>query len=188
MTLLNLVPGLYIGILSVISLYGFHKVLMVWRLYKYRHQPQTVATKLPTAASNHTLPRVTVQLPVYNEMYVVERLLKAVAQLEYPPDRLQIQVLDDSTDETQQICQRKVAELKQRHLDIDYIHRPHRQGFKAGALAYGLHWATGELVMIFDADFVPPANTLLQMVDHFLNPQWAWCKLDGYTLINNTPS
>ncbi len=170
MTLLELVPGLYIGILSVISVYGFHKVLMVWRFYQYRHQPQTIAAKPPTAFSQHTLPKVTVQLPVYNEMYVVDRLLEAVARLKYPPDRLQIQVLDDSTDETQQICQSKVAELKQRHLDIDYIHRSHRQGFKAGALAYGLRRATGELVMIFDADFVPPPNTLLQMVDHFSDP------------------
>ena len=170
MTLLELVPGLYIGILSVISLYGFHKLLMVWRFYKYCHQLQSPSPQPTTAFTQSTLPKVTVQLPVYNEMYVVERLLEAVAQLKYPSDRLQIQVLDDSTDETQRICRRKVAELKQHPLNIDYIHRSHRQGFKAGALAYGLEQATGELVMIFDADFVPSPDTLLQMVNHFSDP------------------
>jgi len=147
---------------------------MVWRFYKYREKDNATYCALgskPTRAFYHqTLPKVTVQLPVFNEMYVVERLLDAVAQLKYPLDRLEIQVLDDSTDETQQICQRKVAELKQRHLNIAYIHRPHRQGFKAGALAYGLQRASGELVMIFDADFVPAPDTLLQMVDYFADP------------------
>ncbi len=166
---IEIVPGLYISILSVISLYGFHKVFMIWRFYKYRHQPRTDPFK-SLAFSEQTLPKVTVQLPIFNEMYVADRLLEAVAQLKYPPDRLQIQVLDDSTDETQQICLDKVTELKQRHIDIDYIYRPHRQGFKAGALAHGLHWASGELVMIFDADFVPAPDTLLKMVDHFCDP------------------
>ncbi|MEO1621999.1 MAG: glycosyltransferase [Cyanobacteria bacterium J06632_3] len=164
--LLEITPIVYLGILSVISLYGFHKVLMIWRYYKYR----TVSAKTLQAFSDADLPKVTVQLPIFNELYVAERLLNAVAQLKYPLDKLEIQVLDDSTDETQQLCQEKVQALRQQNLNIRYIQRSHRKGFKAGALAYGLQQATGELIMIFDADFVPRPETLLQMVDYFADP------------------
>lgn len=162
----EMVPILYLGILSVIAIYGFHKVLMIWRFYKYRTRPLKSVSPFPT----ESLPMVTVQLPIFNEMYVVERLLDAIAQLKYPPDKLEIQVLDDSTDETQQICQRKVAHLQRQNINIEYIHRSNRQGFKAGALAHGLQRAVGELVLIFDADFVPAPDTLLNMVDCFADP------------------
>jgi hypothetical protein len=121
------------------------------------------------------LPAVTVQLPLFNEMYVVERLLDSVVAIRYPRDRFQVQVLDDSTDETQEICKRKVAELRARHpeLDIEYIHRTDRTGFKAGALENGLHSAKGELVMIFDADFLPRADILEQTVHRFVDPKVA---------------
>ncbi len=165
-TLLDITPILYLSILSVISLYGFHKVLMIWRYYKYR----TAMTKAWPSFGYQNLPRVTVQLPIFNELYVAERLLAAVEQLKYPADKLQIQVLDDSTDETQQLCQRQVQALQQQNFDISYIQRPHRKGFKAGALAYGLQQASGELILIFDADFVPRPETLLQMVDYFADP------------------
>lgn len=168
-SLLEIVPVVYIGILSIISLYGFHKILTIWRFYKYRKQPKTATLKVANTFEYHRLPKVTVQLPIFNEMYVAERLLEAIAQLKYPSDKLDIQVLDDSTDETQKIVQRKVAQLKQQ-LNIHYIHRPHRCGFKAGALAYGLQRADSELVMIFDADFVPQPETLLNMVDCFTDP------------------
>lgn len=185
-----MVPILYLGILSVISLYGFHKVLMIWRFYQHRTQP----LKSFGAFSDETLPMVTVQLPIFNEVYVVERLLDAIAQLHYPPHRLEIQLLDDSTDETQQIAQRKVAAMQQQNINIHYIHRPHRKGFKAGALAYGLRQAAGELVMIFDADFVPAPDTLLKMVDHFADPtigmvQARWVHLNRqYSLLTEVQS
>ena len=115
------------------------------------------------------------QLPLYNEMYVVERLLDAVALIRYPRDRFQIQVLDDCTDETQEICKRKIAELAVRfpELDVEYIHRTDRTGFKAGALDNGLQTAKGEFILIFDADFVPTADILERTIDHFSDPKVA---------------
>ncbi|NJM96166.1 MAG: glycosyltransferase [Phormidesmis sp. RL_2_1] len=164
--LFGMIPILYLGLLSVISLYGFHKVFTVWRFYQHRAD---LVKPLYTFETDE-LPKVTVQLPIFNEMYVVERLLGAIAQFNYPPEKLQIQVLDDSTDETQQICQQQVRKLQQNGFNIDYLHRTNRQGFKAGALAQGLKQATGELVMILDADFIPSASILLQMVDYFSDP------------------
>ncbi|MGC1217336.1 MAG: glycosyltransferase [Phormidesmis sp.] len=180
--LLEMTPVIYLGVLSVISLYGFHKVLMIWRFYKYQATGVQVLFPFDRQADwqagwqpdrqpdRQALPLVTVQLPIFNELYVAERLLDAIANLQYPPGKLEIQVLDDSTDETQQLCQQKVAALKQQGLNIHYIQRSHRRGFKAGALDYGLQQAAGELIIIFDADFVPRPNTLLQMVDYFVDP------------------
>jgi cellulose synthase/poly-beta-1,6-N-acetylglucosamine synthase-like glycosyltransferase len=154
----------YLGILVVLAMYGFHRSVLVY-LY-YRHK-----SRAPKPAGTfEELPRVTVQLPMFNEMYVVERLLDAVARIDYPRDRFQIQVLDDSTDETQQICGRKVAELQKQGLDVEYVHRTDRTGFKAGALENGLKTATGEFVLIFDADFVPNPDILQHTVHFFTDP------------------
>ncbi len=163
----GVIPELYLGILTLIAVYSFHKISIIWRYYLHRRRDIPPLYRF----SDAELPQVTIQLPLFNEMYVVDRLLEAVAALEYPVDKLQIQVLDDSTDETREICRAKVRELKQRHLNIDYIHRCDRKGYKAGALAYGLQSATGDLVMIFDADFVPTPDTLLNMVHYFANPK-----------------
>ena len=165
--LLDVTPYLYLGILSIISVYGFHKVLMIWRFYRHKHD----ATYVLKPFEWENLPSVTVQLPIFNELYVVERLLDAIALLEYPKEKLEIQVLDDSTDETRSLCETKAKALKQQGLNIKYIHRSHRKGFKAGALAYGLERAKGELIMIFDADFVPKPHTLLNMVNNFADPR-----------------
>ncbi|QMW01579.1 cellulose synthase family protein [Spirosoma foliorum] len=119
------------------------------------------------------LPRVTVQLPVYNELYVVDRLIDAVVQLNYPKDKLDIQILDDSTDETVWLIARKVATYQQLGFDIQHIQRPDRTGFKAGALAYGLNVAKGEFIAIFDADFVPDPEFLIKAIPHFTDPQVA---------------
>src|SRR6185312_1888125 len=123
--------------------------------------PQPIARFDPTK-----LPVVTVQLPLFNEMYVASRLLDAIAQLEYPRDKLEIQVLDDSTDETQSICRAKVEELAQEGLDIHYIHRVDRTGFKAGALEHGLKFARGEFARVLAPDLRPtPGST--GRTDHF---------------------
>ena len=119
------------------------------------------------------LPRVTVQLPVYNELYVVERLIDAVVQIKYPKDKLDIQVLDDSSDETVAMIARKVEEYKKQGFAIEHIRRPERTGFKAGALAYGLTLAKGEFVAIFDADFVPDPEFLLKTIPHFVDSKVA---------------
>ncbi|MEP7108572.1 MAG: cellulose synthase family protein [Ferruginibacter sp.] len=135
-----------------------------------------------------TLPMVTVQLPVYNEKYVAERLIDCIAKLDYPAGKLEIQVLDDSTDETVRIIAGKVARLKG-ILDIKHLHRTNRSGYKAGALKEGLAIASGELIAIFDADFLPERNFLLKTVPHFINERvgmvqtrWSWIN-KSYSLI-----
>ena len=161
--------ALYLVILIALAVYGFHRSSLVYLYYRYRDKQPVEAGKFAE------LPAVTVQLPLFNEMYVAERLLDAVAAIRYPRDRFQIQVLDDSTDETRDICRRKIAELIVRYpdLDIEYVHRIDRTGFKAGALENGLHTAKGELTLIFDADFVPNADILERTVHHFLDPKVA---------------
>jgi hypothetical protein len=112
-------------------------------------------------------PRVTVQLPIYNERYVVERLIAAVGCLDYPSDRLEIQVLDDSTDQTTDLAGAAVRRLQERGLRATHLHRADRQGFKAGALEAGTRVAVGELLAVFDADFMPPSDFLMRLVPHF---------------------
>src|SRR4051812_37461070 len=151
----------YFLVLLILSIYGSHRYVMAYLYYKYKGN-------LPAPRSRFAeLPRVTIQLPVFNEMYVVERLIDAVARIHYPRERLEVQVLDDSTDETQGIARAKVARLREQGLDITYIHRDHRDGFKAGALQEGLRRARGEYVAVFDADFVPAPDFLLRSVNYF---------------------
>src|SRR3954468_14300399 len=122
MELSGFVVGTYLVVLLVLAFYGFHRSSLVWLYYRHRDK-----SPRPLGAFSD-LPAVTVQLPLYNEMYVVERLLDSVAEIRYPRDRFQVQVLDDSTDETQEICKRKIAELAQRfpELDVEYVHRVDR--------------------------------------------------------------
>ena len=169
MLLPNIVTHAYDLLLSIIALYSLHRLLIIWRFYRHRD----LSSEPSRYYADVDLPRITIQLPIFNEMYVVERLLQAVSRLNYPSDKLEIQVLDDSTDETRAVCQQQVHQLKQQNLDIYHIHRQQRQGFKAGALKQGLTFATGELVAIFDADFVPPPDTLLKLVHHFSDPNVA---------------
>ncbi len=114
-------------------------------------------------------PFVTIQLPIYNELYVVERLIQQVAQIDYPKDRFEIQVLDDSTDETTQIIQNVIQDLKDSNVKIDLVQRPNRVGFKAGALAYGMKICQGEFIAIFDADFLPEKDFLKKTIPYFQN-------------------
>jgi cellulose synthase/poly-beta-1,6-N-acetylglucosamine synthase-like glycosyltransferase len=115
----------------------------------------------------HSLPSVTVQLPIFNERYVAERLLNACAALDYPRELLEFQALDDSTDDTRALVARTVARLRDGGLNVTHIHRPHREGFKAGALANGLASAHGEFIAVFDADFVPPPDFLRRILPYF---------------------
>src|SRR5450631_2214867 len=159
-----LVP--YFAVLIVLSLYGLHRYHMIRGYVKYRKQ-------MPTEAPQKfaQLPRVTIQLPLYNEQYVVERLLEETSKIDYPHELLQIQVLDDSTDSTDPFTRALVAEYQAAGLPIEYIHRTHRHGYKAGALQNGLKTATGEIVAIFDADFIPPVDFLRRTVDYFADPK-----------------
>ncbi len=155
----------YCSIVAVLGIYGLHRYLLL-RLFQ-RHRGETVA---PSARFVH-LPPVTIQLPLYNEYHVVERLLDTVAQIDYPRDQLQIQVLDDSTDATSDRARQRCEQLRADGLNIDYLHRTHRTGFKAGALAAGLASATGEFVLILDADFVPPSDLLHSTIHYFTDPR-----------------
>ncbi len=156
----------YFAVLIVLSCYGLHRYEMIRGYWKHRKMLSETAP-----ATFAELPRVTVQLPIYNERYVVERLLEAASKINYPLHLLQIQVLDDSTDETHPFTERLVGEYRAAGLPIEYIHRTNREGYKAGALQNGLRTATGEIVAIFDADFVPPPDFLERTVQHFADPQ-----------------
>ncbi len=156
----------YFAVLIVLSGYGLHRYEMIRGYWKHR---RNILEEPPRRFEQ--LPRVTIQLPVYNERYVVERLLEETAKIDYPRELLQIQVLDDSTDDTHPFTERLVAEYQAAGLPIEYIHRSNRQGYKAGALQNGLKTATGEIVAIFDADFVPPADFLQRTVHFFADPK-----------------
>jgi cellulose synthase/poly-beta-1,6-N-acetylglucosamine synthase-like glycosyltransferase len=162
-----LVIGSYFGILMLLSIYGFYRFRLVYVFLRYRHLKLTPAGQF----AESELPRVTVQLPIFNEVYVVERLLEAVTGLDYPRHLLEIQVLDDSVDETAEIAQQAVKRYQTQGHHITYIHREDRAGFKAGALANGLKQATGEFIAIFDADFIPRPDTLPKMIHFFTDPR-----------------
>ena len=155
----------YFAVLLALAVLGAHRYLMVFLYYRYRHRRPEPKGRFAS------LPVVTVQLPVYNELYVVERLIDAVCRLDYPRERLEIQVLDDSTDETSEIARRRIDYHRQSGIDIHHIHRRDRTGFKAGALAAGLTRARGELIAIFDADFVPEPSFLEDVVHQFVDPK-----------------
>jgi cellulose synthase/poly-beta-1,6-N-acetylglucosamine synthase-like glycosyltransferase len=157
----TLLIGAYFIVIAVLAVYGFHRsqlLYILWRTRKNAPVPKELFQEKPL---------VTIQLPMFNELYVAERLLDAVALIEYPRDRLEIQVLDDSIDETRELMKKKCEALRAKGLDVIYLHRTDRSGFKAGALEAGLAVAKGEFVAIFDADFIPPPTLLLEMIDHF---------------------
>ncbi len=155
----------YFGILLVLSVYGLHRYETMRRYIKHRRKlPQSAPGKF-----DH-LPKVTIQLPLYNERFVVKRLLEEVIKIEYPRELLQIQVLDDSTDDTHAYTERLCNEYEAAGFTIEYRHRSNRKGFKAGALQEGLSTATGELIAIFDADFLPPPEFLMRTVHFFVDP------------------
>ena len=153
----------YCLIITFLSIYGIHRYQLLRLFYRHRQTP------VPKPKSFEQLPAITVQLPLYNEYHVVERLLEAVGQLDYPRDRFQIQVLDDSLDETCDKARRGVERLATQGLDIEYLGRRERHGFKAGALAAGLKQSRGEFILILDADFVPPPDILQRAIHHFTN-------------------
>ncbi|MBZ5584145.1 MAG: glycosyltransferase [Acidobacteriia bacterium] len=155
----------YFTILAILSVYGVHRYDIIRTYFKHREK----ATGEPPRRFEQ-LPPVTIQLPLYNERYVVERLIEEVVKIEYPRERLQIQVLDDSTDDTGPFAEALVERYRLLGYPIEYHHRSNRHGFKAGALQEGLQTAIGEFVAIFDADFCPPADFLQRTVHFFADP------------------
>ena len=159
---------LYFSVLLILCAYGVHRAHLVFECIRRRRQLLDAVRTPPLDEA--ALPTVTVQLPLYNEATVVARLLEAAGRMDYPRDRFEIQVLDDSSDETTTIAEAKVRELRAAGINAEYVRRPNRVGYKAGALDYGLGTATGELIAIFDADFVPQPEFLRAVVGHFRDP------------------
>ena len=157
----------YFIITTILALYGLHNLITTIMYLRMK----TPAKRRTETQPVKEWPPVTVQLPIFNEKYTVERLLRAVTRLDYPADRLQIQVLDDSTDDTYDLLKQLVAEYRARGVNIELIHRVDRRGYKAGALQNGLQTTTGELIAIFDADFVPKPDWLKRTVPPFQNPK-----------------
>ncbi|HVU47751.1 MAG TPA: cellulose synthase family protein [Terracidiphilus sp.] len=156
----------YFAVMIVLSIYGIHRYTMCYQYFKYRRNYN------PNPPRHFDeLPMVTVQLPIFNEQFVIDRLVESVCAMDYPREKLEIQVLDDSTDETVDVASGIVERYAALGHPIVYIHRTNRHGFKAGALDAGLKIAKGEFVAIFDADFVPPTDWLMRVVHHFAEPE-----------------
>jgi cellulose synthase/poly-beta-1,6-N-acetylglucosamine synthase-like glycosyltransferase len=155
----------YFFVLIILAIYGWHRYYLVYLYMRYRDKEPKAGAPLDP------LPVVTIQLPLYNELYVADRLIEAVCKIEYPRDLLEVQVLDDSTDETRSVAEMSVRRLAAQGVDIKYYHRTERKGFKAGALEAGMMVARGELMAIFDADFIPPPDFLHRLLPHFSDPR-----------------
>jgi cellulose synthase/poly-beta-1,6-N-acetylglucosamine synthase-like glycosyltransferase len=161
-----LVP--YFIVLILLASYGMHRYVLVYLYYKNRKNRTT-----EPAGHFEELPQVTVQLPMFNERYVAERLIDCICKLKYPAEKIDIQVLDDSTDETAGVVRDLVERYAALGHSISYHHRTNREGFKAGALQEGMKTAKGEFIAIFDADFTPPEDFLLRTIHHFADPKIA---------------
>lgn len=159
--------SIYTLALVFIFAYSLVQLHLVTRYIRFHRKKRAKNEAPPAPIPENKLPPVTVQLPVYNEMYVVERLIDQIAGFDYPKNKLQIQVLDDSTDETLEISRNKVEEWQGKGFDIQLLHRTDRSGFKAGALKEGMNSAKGEYIAIFDADFVPEPDFLKRTLPYF---------------------
>ncbi|MEO0089206.1 MAG: cellulose synthase family protein [candidate division WOR-3 bacterium] len=157
----TLILILYFVILAILSLYGIHRYFLIFLYLKGRKKV------IKPKSYFKELPKVTIQLPIYNEKFVCERLINSVCQIDYPLDKLEIQVLDDSTDETQEILKRLVKKYQEKGINIKYFHRNNREGYKAGALQRGLMKAEGDFIAVFDADFIVPRDFLLKTIHYF---------------------
>jgi cellulose synthase/poly-beta-1,6-N-acetylglucosamine synthase-like glycosyltransferase len=174
----SLLLTIYFIALTILFGFGIHGIVL---LYYYR---KTKLQDTQEVEQKGDWPLVTIQLPMFNELYVVERLIGSICEIDYPKDKLEIQVLDDSTDETQALAKKLCLEYEAKGFDISYIHRVDRTGYKAGALKEGLKIAKGEFVAIFDADFVPKKDFLKRTVPHFQNEkvgmvQTRWEHING---------
>ena len=165
--MVELVIVFYCTSLLLIFLFSIGQLHLTWHYLKSTKEDKKIFKELPA----ENLPLVTVQLPIYNEKYVVRRLLKAISSFTYPKEKLEIQVLDDSTDETKDIIAKEVRKYQSQGINISHIMRPERIGFKAGALAYGTEIAKGEYIAIFDSDFLPREDFLLKTIPQFDHPE-----------------
>jgi cellulose synthase/poly-beta-1,6-N-acetylglucosamine synthase-like glycosyltransferase len=180
---LRLIEILYVLSATLLAVYGYNSLILAW-LRVTRHKPIPVKK----FDEDKDWPTVTVQIPVYNERYVVDRLIEAVGNLIYPRDRLHIQVLDDSDDITSDIIAHAVKNQQLQGLDIEHIQRVDRSGYKGGALEFGLGSAKGEFIAIFDADFLPPPEFLLQIMPYYQDKPQMGCLQARWGHINRDAS
>lgn len=182
---------LYLGVLAMLSVYGLHRyyiLYLFYRYYKRGNRPE------PPPLAREDYPTVTIQLPIFNEYYVAARVIDSAGDVDYPKDRLTIQILDDSTDDTQEITKEAASRLRAKGFNVEYIHRVDRVGFKAGALKAGVEKTTDELIAVFDADFIIPSDFLTRVVPHFQNErvgmvQARWGYLNrNYSLLTRVES
>jgi cellulose synthase/poly-beta-1,6-N-acetylglucosamine synthase-like glycosyltransferase len=181
----------YFGLLAILSIYGVHRYFILFLYFKnYKFAPKQEIPRLEP----DEYPSVTIQLPLYNELYVARRVIEAAAAVRYPRHLLRVQVLDDSTDGTTAVAREAVEELRAKGHNVEFIHRDNRDGFKAGALKEGLDQIDDELVAIFDADFVPPEDFLERTVPYFIDEKvgmvqtrWGYLNRD-YSLLTRVQS
>src|SRR5437763_3200799 len=159
--------ALYFFVLIILAVYGWHRYYLVWLYIRHRSNQPKAGPPL------HPMPVVTIQLPLYNEMYVADRLIASVCAIDYPRELLEIQVLDDSIDETRSVADLAVRRFAAEGVDIKYFHRTNRRGYKAGALEEGMRVARGEFIAIFDADFLPSRDFLARLLPHFASDRVA---------------
>ncbi|MBK9737740.1 MAG: glycosyltransferase [Saprospiraceae bacterium] len=164
-----MVLTIYIVALTYVTLFCLMQLHLLFRYLNTKNSPRVIHKR--NIDSEKILPCVTIQLPVYNEKYVIERLIDNIIKLDYRKDRMEIHILDDSTDETKTIVQKKVSYYKKSGYNIDYFNRHERTGFKAGALKDGMKMAKGEFIAIFDADFLPRPNFLRLTLPSFDDPK-----------------
>jgi len=183
-----LVIALYMTVLSILGLYGCHRAHLLYLFWKHKNRaPQPLG-------HFDDLPLVTIQLPMFNEMYVAQRLIQSVAQIDYPKEKLEIQVLDDSTDETVSIARAEVDKLRSAGFQAEYVHRTIRTGYKAGALEEGMAKAKGDFLLVFDADFTPLPDIIQKMIHFFTDPkvgmvQARWAHLNrDYSMLTRVQS
>lgn len=156
---------MHVALLLLLSFFGLHRLSTVIRWFKYRDSEIEQPTPLGE------LPSITVQIPLYNERMVAERIVDTVVKFDYPADKLQIQIVDDSNDETEQLVADRVAFHRAKGIDISHVRRDNRVGYKAGALKHAMEQATGEFIAIFDADFVPHPSLLAETINYFSDPK-----------------
>ncbi|MBK8267148.1 MAG: glycosyltransferase [Planctomycetes bacterium] len=149
----------------LLAMYGIHRYQLVYLYYKHRRNTPTKTGRFESK------PHVTIQLPMFNEQFVARRVIESACKIRYPRELLEIQVLDDSTDETVDIAREACDRMRALGHNVVFLHRTNREGYKAGALEAGLKVARGEFIVIFDADFVPPEDILEDIIDYFADPK-----------------
>lgn len=167
----SIILAIHFFLLAILSLFGLHRLSMVIRWFRYRN----FEPKAPSTFKE--LPKVTVQIPLYNERLVAKRIVDTIVLLEYPAERLQIQIVDDSTDDTSALIAERVLHYQNQGINIEHVQRTNRIGFKAGALKEAMDTASGEFIAIFDADFIPRSDTLLKSIDYFTQSDIAMVQL-----------